>query len=160
MVVSRGSSYQQAEFPLTFRQYLPAYLRGGSGCRRAKHTGHKEFTHCQLNFPVIPSLRRSLRLRCLGLEESEGLAGSFDLIGGGPLPPLPPPPPENNAILLAYADPPSVSIWHSHNSSRLARSAATVSRSRVERASSRHSRARGITGQVERSPLSAQPVAE
>lgn len=52
-------------------------------------------THCQLNLPVIPSLRRSLRLRCL--EGSDGLAGSsFGLLDGGPLPP--PAPPENNAI--------------------------------------------------------------
>lgn len=63
MAVSHGSSYQQAEFPLTFRQNLPAYLRDGSGCRRAKHTGHKEFTHLQTEKKEDSSINSSFLSR-------------------------------------------------------------------------------------------------
>ena len=51
-------------------------------------------THCHVNPPVIPSRRRSLRLRCLeGVPEDP--EWSWDL-GGVSLPPVPP---ANNSIL-------------------------------------------------------------
>lgn len=55
-------------------------------------------THCQANPPVMPSLSRSFKLRCL--EGSDEGVSSSGLLDGGPLPPPVPPPPENNAILL------------------------------------------------------------
>lgn len=82
-----------------------------------------------MNFPVIPSLRRSLRLRCL--DGRDGLAGS--LVGGGPLPP-PAPPPENNAIPLVHAKGVDLSTYVKRSYFHC------LSRSRVERASPRHSR--------------------
>lgn len=76
MTVSHGSSYQQAEFPLTFRQYVPAYLRDGSGCRRAKHTGHKEFTHLQTEKKEDSSINSSFlsRMHARNLPRSIGFA--------------------------------------------------------------------------------------
>lgn len=82
---------------------------------------------------MIPSLRRSLRLRCL--DGRDGLAGS--LFGGGPLPP-PALPPENNAIPLVHAKGVDLSTYVKRSYSTI------LSRSRVERASPRHSR--GIEG--------------
>ncbi|OAD60354.1 hypothetical protein WN48_05653 [Eufriesea mexicana] len=90
----------------------------------------------------MPSLSRSLRLRCL--DGSDGLTGSFCLLGGGPLPP-PAPPPENSAITLLRAGPRAF-VYYSHENVRDSLDPTTVSRSRVERASPRHSRARGVTG--------------
>lgn len=78
---------------------------------------------------MIPSLRRSLRLRCL--DGRDGLAGS--LVGGGPLPP-PAPPPENNAIPLVHAKGVDLSTYVKRSYFHC------LSRSRVERASPRHSR--------------------
>lgn len=54
-------------------------------------------THCHVNPPVIPSRRRSLRLRC---REGvlEGVGWSWDPGGVS----LPPPPPANNAIFFFF----------------------------------------------------------